>query len=91
MISRINFYLINTPNPAQAFLSLISIKIKLKANSRQPIANRKALWDASPKGIILASLKIIARTKAMAARAIKRLAKVFIQKPPLYWLMVDSR
>jgi hypothetical protein len=78
MISRINFYLINAPNPAQTFLSLISIKIKLKANSRQPIANRKALWDASPKGIIFASRKMIAKTKAMAARAIKRLAKVFI-------------
>jgi hypothetical protein len=79
-MSRINFDLINTPYPAQAFLSLISIKIKLRANNRQPIANRKALWDASPKGITFASLKIIARTKAMTARAIKRLARVFIQK-----------
>lgn len=59
-------------------MSLISAKIKLRAKSRQPTAKRKALWDPRLKGIILASLKIMAKTKAMAAKVIKRLAKVFI-------------
>lgn len=79
-------------NLTQAFLSLISIRIKLKEKSRHPTANLKALCEASPKGIRLASLKIMARTKAIAARAIKRLAKVFIKNLRFfgYWLIVNS-